>query len=346
MIATAVSLVAGCGALSDEGDDKKTVRLVTHDSFAVSDHVLKEFKKRTGYTVKLVTGGDAGSATNQAVLTKDNPQGDVFFGADNTLVSRALEADVFASYQAKGLDHIPERFRLDAAKHRVTPVDYGEICVNYDREYFRKKKLDPPETLDDLVKPRYRDLLVTQNAATSSPGLGFLLATVAEYGESGWRSYWKKLKANGVEVVDGWEQAYNDRFSGARASKGKGDKPLVVSYASSPPVEVLDVKPEPEQAPTGVSKGTCFEQVEFAGLLNGADNPEGGKKLLDFLVDRTFQEDLPLQMFVNPVRKDAKLPKLFTKYGEKVEDSATMPPKRITERRDGWIKAWTALVVR
>ena len=351
-VALGASLLAGCGGsggageTSGDGGGSRDVTLVTHDSFAASKKVLEQFTERTGYRVEVLRAGDAGSTLNQAVLNKGNPQGDVLFGVDNTLLSRALENDVFTPYRAEDLAKVPEKFRLDREKHRVTPVDTGEVCVNYDRAYFDKNGLEPPQTLDDLVEPRYRDLLVTENAATSSPGLGFLLATVAAYGETGWKDYWKKLEANGVEVVDGWEQAYYDRFSGSAGGKGKGDRPLVVSYASSPPAEVLGKEPMPEQAPTGVAEGTCVRQIEFAGLLKGAENEKGGKALLDFLISKTFQEDLPLQMFVHPVRQDAALPEVFTEYGADVEDPATLAPEKIADNREQWVKAWTSLVLR
>ncbi|MBA0051833.1 thiamine ABC transporter substrate-binding protein [Streptomyces sp. AJS327] len=336
-------LLAACGGQEEDG---KTVTLVTHNSFAASKEVLKDFEAESGYRVKVLRGGDAGAAVNQAVLNKGNPQGDVFFGVDNTLLSRALDEGVFAPYRAKGLDRVPRRLQPDRERNRVTPVDTGDVCVNYDRRYFERKRVDPPRTLDDLARPAYRNLLVTPNPATSSPGLGFLLATVAEYGGKGWQGYWKKLRGNGVEVVDGWEQAYNDRFSGSRGGKGKGDRPLVVSYASSPVAEVGEDDPGRDRAPTGVAEGTCFRQIEFAGLLEGAGNERGGKRLLDFLLSKRFQEDLPLQMFVSPVREDAKRPEVFEKYGPSPRDAATLPPERIAEHRERWIKTWTSLVVK
>ena len=344
-VGLALVLLAACTSGSEA--PSRTVRLVTHDSFNVSKSVLKEFTDRTGYRVEVVSAGDAGATVNQAVLSKGAPQGDVLFGVDTTLLSRAFDAGIFTPYQAKGLAKVPERYRADP-RHRVTPVDSGDICVNYDRQYFAEHDLKPPRSLDDLTKPAYKDLLVTENASTSSPGLAFLLATVDEYGEGadGWKQYWKKLRANGVEVVDGWEQAYNDRFSGSRGGRGEGDRPLVVSYASSPPAEVVDADPRPREAPTGVARETCFQQVEFAGLLDGAEHAEGGAKLLDFLVSKRFQEDMPLQMFVRPVRADAKVPELFTRYGETAKDPATMAPQRIADHRERWIKSWNALVVR
>ncbi|MER6915397.1 thiamine ABC transporter substrate-binding protein [Streptomyces sp. NPDC000594] len=350
--ALGVGTLAACGGDSGGKDDSggtasKTVTLVTHESFAVSGKVLKEFTRETGYTVKVLKSGDAGEALNKEILTKGSPQGDVFFGVDNTLLSRALDNGLFTPHRAKGLDGVADGVRLDGERHRVTPVDTGDICVNYDKKYFADKKLDPPRTFDDLVKPAYKDLLVVENAATSSPGLGFLLGTVARYGEDGWQEYWKDLRKNGVKVVDGWSEAYNEEFSGsAGGRKAKGDRPLVVSYASSPPVEVLYSDPRPAKAPTGVAAGTCFRQIEFAGLLDGAKNEKGGKALLDFLLSRSFQEDLPLKMFVNPVLRDAKLPEIFTRYGTEVPAPPTVAPETIAKNREQWIQAWTSTVLK
>jgi thiamine transport system substrate-binding protein len=342
--------VSACGSSSgnDEGSgDSKTVTLVSHDSWAASKSVIAAFEKQSGYRVKVLKDGDAGAAVNKAILTKDNPQGDVFFGVDNTLLSRALDNGLFQPYEAKGLDRVDERYQLDAGKHRVTPVDYGDICVNYDKAYFSEHKLTPPASFDDLAKPAYKNLLVTENAGTSSPGLGFLLGTAAKYGDEGWEQYWKKLKANGVKVVDGWEQAYNEEFSGsAGGKKAGGDRPLVVSYASSPPVEVVYADPQPKTAPTGVATGTCFRQTEFAGLLSNAKNTEGGKAFIDFLISKKFQEDMPLNMFVNPVTEDAKLPAVYTDNMPAVEHPGTMAPAKIAEHRDDWVKSWTSLVLK
>ncbi|OUD01759.1 thiamine ABC transporter substrate-binding protein [Streptomyces swartbergensis] len=341
--------LAACGS-SDGGQgsgDSKTVTLVSHNSWAASKGVIAAFEKQSGYKVNVLEDGDAGQAVNKAILTKDNPQGDVFFGVDNTLLSRALDNGLFQPYEAKGSDRIAPEYRADQDKHRVTPVDTGDICVNYDKKYFADHKLDPPRSFDDLVKPQYKNLLVTENASTSSPGLGFLLGTAAKYGDDGWQDYWKKLKANGVKVVDGWEQAYNEEFSGsAGGKKAKGDRPLVVSYASSPPVEVVYTDPKPAAAPTGVAQGTCFRQVEYAGLLSNAKNTEGGKAFLDFLISERFQEDMPLNMYVYPVREGAQVPPEFAKYGPQAKDPETMDPAKIADHRDQWVKSWTSLVLK
>jgi thiamine transport system substrate-binding protein len=341
-------MVSACGSSdSGGGGDSKTVTLVSHDSWVVSKNVLADFEKQSGYKVTVLKDGDAGQAVNKAILTKDNPQGDVFFGVDNTLLSRALDNGLFQSYEPKGSDLVLPEYRVDQDKHRVTPIDTGDICVNYDKAYFSKHRLTPPDSFDDLVKPAYKNLLVTENASTSSPGLGFLLGTAAKYGDEGWQDYWKKLKANGVKVVDGWEQAYNEEFSGsAGGKKAKADRPLVVSYASSPPAEVIYADPKPATAPTGVATGTCFRQVEYAGLLSNAENAKGGKALLDFLLSKEFQDDMPLNMFVYPVREGAQVPEEFVKYGPQAKDPQTMAPDRIADHRDQWVKSWTSLVLK
>ncbi|CAM5606696.1 thiamine ABC transporter substrate-binding protein [Streptomyces hirsutus] len=352
ILAVGLGLVtlSACGSSDggSEGDGgSKTVTLVSHNSWAASKDVLAAFEKESGYKLKVLEDGDAGSAVNKAILTKDNPQGDVFFGVDNTLLSRALDNGLFQPYEAKGSLLVLPEFRVDGSGHRVTPVDTGDVCVNYDKAWFEEHDLTPPRTFDDLVEPEYKDLLVTENASTSSPGLGFLLGTAAKYGDEGWQDYWKKLKANGVKVVDGWEQAYNEEFSGSAGGKqAKGDRPLVVSYASSPPAEVIYADPKPKTAPTGVAEGTCFRQVEYAGLLGNARNPEGGKALLDFLISKRFQDDMPLNMFVYPVREDAQVPEEFTKFGPRAEDPETMAPARIADHRDQWVKSWTSLVLK
>jgi thiamine transport system substrate-binding protein len=350
ILAVGLGLVtlSACGSSGGGGEsgDSRTVTLVSHDSWAASKEVIAAFEKESGYRVKVLKDGDAGQAVNKAILTKDNPQGDVFFGIDNTLLSRALDNGLFQPYEAKDADRVKPEYRADQDRHRVTPVDTGDICVNYDKEWFSEHKLTPPASFDDLIEPRYKNLLVTENAATSSPGLGFLLGTAARYGD-GWPEYWKKLKANGVKVVDGWEQAYNEEFSGSAAGrKAKADRPLVVSYASSPPAEVIYADPRPDTAPTGIAPGTCFRQVEYAGLLSNAKNPEGGKALLDFLIGKRFQDDMPLNMFVYPVRDDAKVPADFARFGPQAENPQTMDPDEIAGHRDEWVKSWTSLVLK
>ncbi len=343
-LAGALALVAACGGGSSAGGDEDgvTVRLLTHDSFAVSETVLEDFTAESGIDVELVPLGDAGSVVNQAVLTKGNPLGDVLFGVDDILLSRALDAGIFLPYESPLLPAVDDAYLLDP-EHRVTPVDHGEVCLAYDRSYFEASGLVPPDDLDDLVDPAYRSLTVVQNPATSSPGLAFVLATIARYGEDGWRPWWSSLRDNDVLVSAGWEDAYYGSFSGG---SGEGDRPIVVSYASSPPAEVAFADPQPDTSPIGVVPTSCFRQVEGAGILAGTEHEEEARKVVDLLLSLPFQEDVPLQMFVFPVNRDAALPEVFTRHAVVPEDPLTLPAEVIGANRDRWVDEWTETVLR
>ena len=256
----------------------RTLTVMTHDSFAASEDVLKSFEQANNVKLNILKSGDAGAALNKAILAKGNPLADLFYGVDNTFLSRALDADIFEPYVAK----------------------------------------DAPAA--------------------------FLLATVNRFPDK-YLDYWKQLKANDVKVDDGWETAYYTDFSG---SSGKGPRPLVVSYASSPPAEVVFAKTPLTDAPIGsvVGDGACFRQIEFVGVLKGAKNPDLARKFIDFMLSVQFQEDMPLQMFVFPVNPQAKLPEAFVKYAQVPQNPATLLPDDIAKNRDTWIQKWTETVLR
>jgi thiamine transport system substrate-binding protein len=323
--------------------EPQTLTVMTHDSFAVSEAVVKAFEEANNAKLVFLQSGDAGAMLNKAVLTKDAPLADVLFGVDNTFLSRALEEDIFEPYQSSALNEIPDEFKLDDSHHAL-PVDYGDVCINYDKAYFTEKNLAIPQSLEDLTKPEYEGLLVMENPATSSTGLAFMLASVAHYGDS-FTDYWQALKDNGVVVVDGWETAYYNNFS---ASSGKGPQPMVVSYGTSPAAEVIFADPPIDDAPTASILGpdTCFRQIEFVGILKGTQKRALAEKFVDFMLSKQFQEDVPLQMFVYPVNPNAALPEAFTKYAQAPEQAASLAPEVIAEKRDAWIQAWTDVVLK
>jgi thiamine transport system substrate-binding protein len=323
--------------------EPQTLTVMTHDSFSVNEAVAKSFEEANNAKLVFIKSGDAGAALNKAILTKDAPLADVLFGVDNTFLSRALQADIFESYDSPALNEIPSMFKLDNS-NRALPVDYGDVCINYDKAYFAEKNLQVPQSLEDLTKPEYKGLLVAENPATSSTGLAFLLATVAHYGDS-FTDYWQALMDNGVVVVDGWETAYYTNFS---ASSGKGPQPMVVSYGTSPAAEVVYANPPIEDAPTAsiVGPDTCFRQIEFVGILQGTQQRALAEKFVDFMLSKQFQEDVPLQMFVYPVNPNATLPDAFTKYAQAPEQTASLTPDMIAENRDAWIQSWTDVMIK
>jgi thiamine transport system substrate-binding protein len=315
---------------------------MTHDSFAASESVIDIFQSENDVEVRFLEAGDTGTSLNKAILSKENPLADVFYGVDNTFLSRALEEDIFEIYTSSYIEDIPDIFELDP-EHRALPVDFGDVCLNYEKAYFEEKNLEPPQNLEDLLDPKYQSLLVVENPATSSPGLAFLFATIGQFGEDGYLDYWLGLVENDVRVVNDWETAYYTEFSQAG-----GTRPIVVSYASSPPFELLYAEEQLDEPPTAAvtSDGSCFRQIEFVGILKGTQNRELAEKWVDFMLSPTFQEDIPLNMFVFPVNPNAKLDETFINFLSIPDQTAFVSPADIAAQREKWINAWTEAVLR
>ena len=312
-------IVSACSISSPDTSTDATpneVTLLAYDAFTPQEGIFDAFTAATGAKVKVVTSGDSGVLVSKAILTAGNPEGDVLWGLDNTLLSRAQKAELLTSYE---------------------PVDYGDICVNYDKQWFASRNIAPPTSLEELALPKYKGLFVTQDPVASSPGLGFLLGTIAHFGADNWQGYWKSLKANGIRIASDWTTAYTIDFSG---SSGKGKYPLVVSYGSSPPAEVLYAEKPIDSPPTAVIESTCFRQTEYVGALRGTRNPNNAKLLISYLLDVGFQESMPLSLFVFPVNEQAKLPDLFTKFAIAPKNPLTLDPADIEKNRDSWLSSW------
>ena len=320
------------------------LRVMTHDSFSLSETVVREFEAENNVTLEFIKSGDSGSLLNRAILTKSAPQADILFGVDSTFLSRALNEGIFEAYTSPMLADIPTEFKLDP-ENRALPVDYGDVCINYDKAYFDQNDLQLPDSLGALTDPAYKDLLAVENPATSSPGMAFLLATVAEFGEDGYLSYWETLKANGLVIVNDWETAYYTNFS---ASSGRGPQPMVVSYSSSPAAEVVYAETVLTESPTAslVDPGMCFRQVEFIGILAGTKNRALAESFIDAMLDVPIQEDIPLQMFVYPVNSRAALPQVFVENSQIPQAPSMLAPDWIDENRDRILQAWTDTILK
>jgi thiamine transport system substrate-binding protein len=345
---TAQEPAANTPDVTADGAGGDTVTLVTHGSWAASDEVLAAFEAQTGLTLQVIPVGDAATLTNQLVLTKDSPLGDVVFGIDNTFASRAIDAGVLESYSPAALPASMKQYVL--ADGALTPVDVGDVCINIDVPWFADHGLREPENFADLINPDYRDLTVVLNPASSSPGLAFLLATVGYFGDRAtnetpsndpmrWQDYWAMLRDNGVTVADSWDDGYYTEFSGAGEG---GTKPIVVSYSSSPAYTVTE---DASATTTKALLDTCFRQVEYAGVLAGAKNPDGAHALIDFLTSATFQADIPGQMYVYPADSAAPLPEEWAEFAPLAEEPFTVDPARIDANRDRWINEWTEIMV-
>lgn len=320
----------------------RILTVMTHDSFAVSEHVITAFEQTHGATLRFIASGDVGSALNRAILSRNKPIADVFYGLDNTFLSRALDENIFEAYQSPMLADIPAAFILDS-QYRALPIDYGDVCLNYDIAFFTDHNLEPPTTLDDLLLPEYRGLLVVENPAMSSPGLAFLLATISNYGSDGYIQYWEGLADNDLLIVNDWETAYYSEFS-----RWGGSRPIVVSYSSSPPFEVLYAEEPIATPPTAVitNPGTCYRQIEFAGILRGTTNRALAEAWIDFMLSPQFQEDMPLQMYVFPVNPNAMLNEAFERFLATPSNPASLDPEEIAKNREAWLQTWTEAILR
>lgn len=343
---TAVSPGVVDGALV-RFDEPVTLRVLAHDSFAVSAEVLEEFERETNVRIELVQAGDAVTMTNAAILTAGNPVADVIFGIDENLLGAVGAARLVVPYAAVRLADVDPAYTSVVEGGLVTPIDHAEVCVNFDRQAFTGAGRALPRTFEDLTAREHAGQLVVQDPASSTPGLAFMLATIARFGggddtsaDAAWLRYWKALKANGVKVVDGWETAYFGEFSGG---SGEGTRPLVVSYASSPPAEVADTSLAVDATPTGVMTATCYRQIEFAGILRGARHPEAAAAFIEFMLGRSFQADMPLQMYVYPVVTGTPLPDTFAKYTAVVDRPLSLPYAQVAANRDRWVGQWSEL---
>lgn len=339
---TSCSLTAGDDEPSTGGSgsgDPGSVVLVVHDSFALPDELVAGFEADTGLDLDVRQSGDAGELTNKLVLTQGDPIGDVVFGVDNAFASRALDEGVFEAADVEWPAGVDTYALAGDDERALTPVDNGNVCVNVDDTYFAEQGVEPPATLEDLTEPAYRGLFVTPSAATSSPGLAFLLATIAEYGDD-WPAYWERLMANDTRIASSWTDAYQVDFT---QGGGGGDRPIVTSYDSSPAFTV------PEGSDTSTTSAlldTCFLQVEYAGVLAGAANPDGAAQVVEWLLSPEVQAALPESMYVFPVADGVELPEVWSTYAERPTDPKAVDPAEVTEQRDAWLQEWSDITTR
>jgi thiamine transport system substrate-binding protein len=334
-----LAFTVACG----EDEDSELV-IMTHDSFDISEAIINEFEEENDVTVVIQKAGDAGEALVRAILEKGNPSADLLYGIDNTYLGRALEQEIFDEYRSDLLDQVPDEFEFDSSGH-VTPINYAYVNLNYDLDFLTENGLTPPGTLEELTGPDWDGSLVVENPATSSPGLAFLIATIAYFGEDDdydYLDFWADMKANGVLVKDGWSDAYYTDFT-----KYGGDRPLVVSYATSPAAEVFFSEEPLDASPTGniLIDNATFTQIEGIGILKGTNSKNLAKKFIDFALGIRFQEDFPDKMFVYPVNENAATPDFF-KFAEVPSQPAGISAEEIGEKREQWIQAWTDVVLR
>lgn len=307
ILLAALITLTGCTA-----QEVKLVRLAAHDSFAISDELIQQFETETGYDLQILRLGDTGSLTNQLILTKNAPVADAFFGIDNTFQGQALEQGIVSG--------------------QVTAIDYSDVCFNYDIAWFEENGVNPPTSWRQLGDEQYRGLTVVTNPRFSSPGLAFLATTHAGFETSAEVfAYWRSIRDNGVKVAGSWEDAYFSDFT-----RYGGDRPIVLSYASSPAAEVnADGTPG-----SAALLSECFRQTEFAGVVKGSANEAGARALVDFLLSDSFQRSVPEAMYVYPAVVGTEVPESWAQFALPAE-STIGDTLDINANRDRWLKDWS-----
>lgn len=340
LVACAVALLVPLACSSDDepsaaSGEAEVVRLLTYDSFAMSDEAAEAFTERTGATIEVVAAGDSGAMLAGALLNAGSPEADVIFGIDNTTAAEAAEEGLLVEYRPEAAGELDPSLAPPAAvESSLTPIDTSEVCVNIDLPWYETAGIVPPSTFSDFTEEDYRGHLVVENPVNSSPGMAFMLGTIEVFGEDGWNDYWEELRTNDVRVAPSWDDAYYNDYT-----VNGGDRPLVVSYASSPPAEVIFGEGEVSEPFSEVLGDTCVTQVEYAGLLEGAENEELGKELLAFMLEDEWQRSLPLANFVYPVT-DVELPEEFERWAPRPDSPIGADPEAVAQNRDQWLEQW------
>ncbi|GAA3957772.1 thiamine ABC transporter substrate-binding protein [Gordonia caeni] len=325
------ALLATVTACAGESPDD-TVTVLTHESFSLPQKLIDDFAAESGLTVKFVKSGDAGQLSSVVSLSAGKPKGDAVFGIDNTFAARPIEAGALEPYVSPLAAGGADQYAVPDSNNELTAIDHGDVCINVDDAWYDREGVSAPSSLDDLKDPRYAGQAVLLDPATSSPGMSFLLATIGTYQDKA-PEYWRALMDNGAQVVSGWEIAYNQLFS---AGEGHGTKPIVVSYASSP------------AATPGTSAilSGCFAQIEYIGVLRGAANVDGARKVIDWMLGPQVQAALPTSMFVYPVTEGTPLPPEWQHRAPAPQYTVTMSPQYINSNREEWLKDWRETVRR
>jgi len=328
----AVSLCFGFVG-SSYSQDKEELVIYVYDSFiswGLAEATMYKFEEANNCKITLIAAGDSGQVLNRVILEKDNPQADIVVGIDNNYLAKALKYEILEPYRSKNIDVVPEDLILDPSLH-LTPFEYGFIAFVYDSE----KIPDPPKSLKELTDPKWKEKIILEDPRTSSPGMAFLLWTIAAFGKDNYLDYWEQLKPSILTITKGWDTAYGMFTS--------GEAPIVLSYATSPAYHV-EAEQSTRYLAAPMEEG-FYRQIEGMGIIKDAKHRALAEKFIDFMLTPEFQKEIPLTQWVFPINPNIQLPKSFD-YAAKSEKFLTLAPELIDQNYDTWLKAWTELMTR
>lgn len=328
----------------------ESITILDHGAFDYAFGAAKPlFEQLTGATVTNHAADDAGTALQLAAqdIAAGGGTFDILYGVDNVLMGQAIKEGVFAPYTPLQAQRVQQEYRfvptIDGA-WAATPVDTGFIAINVD-----PRSGITVDSMDDLVT--HADEFVTQDPRFSSPGLGFLISTVATYGEGGYLDYWADLLDGGVTITSGWTEAYENRFSGGYLAGETGttsDKPIVTSYTTSPAYEIFN-DPEKQENDVLTAPESTFRQIQTMGILAGSDNRAAAEAWIEFTLTPDFQKLAAEYNAIYPVvAGDAIQASVDDVFAGNDPAPGSFTPadfttKELGDNAEGWVEAWTDL---
>ena len=289
---------ASCSREKSSKDSENEVIIWTYNSFisewGPGPDLSKAFTGKTGINITWVSHGDAGEILSRLLHEGDKANADIILGLDQNQAERIIGSGLLEAYKPKNSDKIFKELVFDPA-FRLIPMDYSYFAFVYDSE----KMPVPPKSLEELTQAKYRQSIILIDPRTSTVGLGFFCWVKEVYGTE-WPVYWQRLKPSILTVAEGWSSAYG-LFT-------RGEAPLVLSYTTSPGYHLEYEKSERYRAAI-FSDGHPL-QIESSGLLKAAKNKNNAKIFLDFMLDKDFQDIIPLTNWMYPVI-DIPLPASF-----------------------------------
>ena len=277
------------------------VIVYTYDSFCgewgSGPEIAKLFEAKTGIKVTFIDCGDGVQILSKAILEKKDPYADVLVGLDNNLVEKANKSGVFESFKPSNASVLAEGLEEElGGKWLMTPYDYSPFAIIWNS----KSDVEAPTCLEDLTNDIYKKKLISMDARTSTPGLGFETWVNKVYGKNA-TDYMKRLTPSILTMAPGWSVGYG-MFT-------DGEAPLVISYTTSPAYHIEYGEGDQFKA-LSFSDGHVM-QVEGAGIVKGAKNLEGAKKFIEFLISEDAQNVIPTTQWMYPSNAKVKLPACY-----------------------------------
>jgi len=304
--------------------DTPVLTIYTYDSF-VSEWgpgpaVEAAFEKSCECDLRFIGSGDGAALLARILLEGSRSDADVVLGLDTNLTARALETGLFAEHGA-----VDVRFDLpiEWTDETFLPYDWGYFAFVHDRVAVP----EPPESLETLAASDLK--IVIQDPRSSTPGLGLLMWVKAAYGNRA-PEIWEGLSDNIVTVTKGWSEAYGLFL--------EGEADMVLSYTTSPAYHLVAEQDDSKAAAPFVEGH--YMQIEVAGKLATADEPELADRFLAFMISDAFQSIIPTTNWMYPaVTPDAGLPDGFETLIQP-ERPLLVPAGEVPALRDAALSEW------